>query len=457
MKGMRKISRGSGFRGALDYVFERENGKEKGRLIGGNLSGTTPEALSSEFGVARRLRPAIKKPVWHNSLRLPANEQLNDSQWIEFADDYMKRMGFSGHHPRVYVMHDDKGGQHIHIVASRISLSGELYLGQNENLISTRIISELEKKYDLTITKGVEKYGDNNEKIVQPGAKKPKKKEIEKSLRTGDKPPRQRLQQLIDDAIKERPSAIKFAEKLEFAGVKVRANIASTGKMNGFSFVFDGAQFSGSQLGDKYKWSSLLKRGLTFNSMTDAVGLERFKPAANIESDQSDDEILGQYSCYLIKFLNQKIRQNGIEYTWQNGSPALFDAGSSVKIVGKASDAKIKAMFELADQKGWKTVSLTGSGDFKKRALIEAVRRGITVLNPELQELIRAEHSKFEPSAHTINILKPRTTRQQLEPHSEEFIAGKMKKKMDDIKVATDIEEGKEIENEKNVTSNRPT
>ncbi|MDO8260146.1 MAG: relaxase/mobilization nuclease domain-containing protein, partial [Candidatus Magasanikbacteria bacterium] len=278
MKGMRKISRGTGFRGVLDYVFEREDGKDKGRLIGGNLSGLSPKELANEFGSVRRLRPGVKKPVWHNSLRLPAGENISDQKWNEFADDYMREIGFSDYHPRVYVMHDDKNGQHIHIVASRISVSGELYLGQNENLISTRIISELEKKYDLTITKGVEKYGDDNEKIVQPGAKKPKKKEIEKSLRTGDKPPRQRLQQLIDDVVSERPSAIKFAEKLELAGVKVRANVASTGKMNGFSFVFDGVQFSGSQLGDKYKWSSLLKLGITFDSATDAIGLERFKP-----------------------------------------------------------------------------------------------------------------------------------------------------------------------------------
>lgn len=442
MKGMRKISRGSGFRGALDYVFERENGKDKGRLIGGNLSGTTPEALSSEFGVVRRLRPGVKKPVWHNSLRLPAGENISDQTWNEFADDYMREIGFSDSHPRLYVMHDDKNGQHIHIVASRISVSGELYLGQNENLISTRIISELEKKYDLTITKGVEKYGDDNKKIVLPGVKKPKKKEIEKSLRTGDKPPRQRLQQLIDDAILERPSAIKFAEKLELAGVKVRANIASTGKMNGFSFVLDGVQFSGSQLGDKYKWSSLLKRGLTFDSVTDTIGLERFKPAANIESDQTDDEIIGQYSCHLIKFLNQKIKKNGVEYNWQNGSPALFDAGSSVKIIGKSSDAKIKAMFELAEQKGWKLVSLTGSADFKKRAVVEAVRRGITISNPELQEFINARKSNAAKlSANAENIPIP------------EFVAGKNMRIMGETKVSIDIEAIEETE----VASNTPT
>lgn len=62
------------------------------------------------------------------------------------ADDYMKRMGFSDTHLRAYVLHDDKDGQHIHIVASRIdATSGKLYLGKNENLTSTRIIQILNK------------------------------------------------------------------------------------------------------------------------------------------------------------------------------------------------------------------------------------------------------------------------------------------------------------------------
>ncbi len=145
MKGMRKISRGNGFRGALEYVLNREAGKDSGRLIGGNLSANNPQDLAREFGAIRRLRPEIKKPVWHNSLRLPAGEKLNDSQWNQIADDYMQSMGFDDSHPRVYVMHDDKSGQHIHIVASRIDLSGALYLGKNENLKSTKIIEDLEK------------------------------------------------------------------------------------------------------------------------------------------------------------------------------------------------------------------------------------------------------------------------------------------------------------------------
>ncbi len=323
------------------------------------------------------------------------------------------------------MIHDDEAGQHIHILASRICAAGELYWGQNENLKSTQVISGLEHKYGLIVTKGVEKYLDAGEKTVMPASKKPKKNEIEKFLRTGNQPPRQRLQQLIDESIAGRPGATLFAEKLALAGVQVRANIASTGKMNGFSFVIDGVPFSGSQLGDKYKWSALLKRGITFDPATDAAGLERFKPQVDINSDLGDDEIRGSYSVYLIKFLNQNVKHNGIEYRWKNGAPALFDAGSSVKIIGKSSDAKIKAVLQLAAQKGWKTIRLTGSADFKRRVVLEALGRGIAIENPELQGFIKRQMAGLNSSKH-------QTLGVQIN-HSNgnaalEFVSGKVKR-----------------------------
>ncbi|WP_438523172.1 FHIPEP family type III secretion protein [Enterobacter hormaechei] len=98
--------------------------------------------LIAEFDSTKHLRLDVAKPVWHNSLRLPDGETLTNEQWSIIADDYMKRMGFSDTHLRCYVLHDDDG-QHIHIIASRIDLNGgKLYLGRNENLISTQIISK---------------------------------------------------------------------------------------------------------------------------------------------------------------------------------------------------------------------------------------------------------------------------------------------------------------------------
>ena len=415
MKGMRKISRGSGFAGALNYVFDREGKEQKGRYIGGNMAGMSPLELVREFGANRRLRPTIKKPVWHNSLRLPASDKLDDGKWNEFADAYMRDLGFTDFHPRVYVMHDDPKGQHIHIIASRISAFGDLYYGQNENLKSTQIISKLEATHHLNITKGAE-LDPAMKKIVMPVKKKIKKGEKEKELRTGVDSPKAALQSYIDQAIELKITALELALMLEKKGVKVRANIATTGRMNGFSFEFRGAKFSGSQLGDKYKWANLLRQGVTFDPVEDVQKLERFRPKNNqldIKSDADSDQMKGAYSFTLIKFMNQTVTSTGIEYRWQNGSPALFDAGSSVRIVGKSTGAKIGAMLDLAERKGWTTVDITGDADFKKRAATEAVRRGLTVKDHILHQF-----------ALQANGLVSEITG----PKMEEFLAGKVRK-----------------------------
>ena len=145
MKGMQKIRRGKSFAGVVLYALKPASHHKKDPIvIGGNMDGSDAGELIAEFNATKALRPDVAKPVWHNSLRLPKNEALTDAQWSEIADDYMSRMGFSETHLRCYVLHDDAAGQHIHIIASRIELSsGKLYLGKNENLISTRIIQDL--------------------------------------------------------------------------------------------------------------------------------------------------------------------------------------------------------------------------------------------------------------------------------------------------------------------------
>ncbi|MHB8919441.1 MAG: relaxase/mobilization nuclease domain-containing protein [Halothiobacillus sp.] len=268
MKGMQKIKRGAGFQGALRYVFERQKGKEPGRLLGGNMSGKTPDVLAAEFNVARGLRPDIKKPVWHNSLRLPQGDRLTEAKWVEIADDYMERMGFSELHPRCYVLHDDVAGQHIHIVASRVGFDGVVYLGRNENLESTRQIALLEKFYGLTVTKGREYEPDGS--VVKPERKKPKKGEIEKAFRTGVKPIRMQLQDALDQILTQAPmSASAFCEALEELGVSVIPNVSTTGKLNGFSFGLEGVVFSGSKLGDRYKLASLKRKGIVYEQARD--------------------------------------------------------------------------------------------------------------------------------------------------------------------------------------------
>ncbi|QJU38554.1 relaxase/mobilization nuclease domain-containing protein [Serratia marcescens] len=255
MKGMQKIKRGKTFNGLISYLLKpASHHKSDPYVIGGNVIESFAEALSAEFNATKLLRSDVSKPVWHNSLRLPVGESLPMQKWKQIADDYMKRMGFSETHLRAYVLHDDKDGQHIHIVASRIdATSGKLYLGKNENLISTRIIQELEKEYQLTRTKGTDAVKPSS----SPAKRKKSRNEAMLEERTGEKCAKTIIQEAIDTLITSKISEERFVQQLAEQKIKAIPNRASTGKMNGFSFEYAKISFKASQLGKKYSWKNL--------------------------------------------------------------------------------------------------------------------------------------------------------------------------------------------------------
>ena len=179
---------------------------------------------------------------------------ITNEQWSEIADDYMSKMGFSDTHLRCYILHEDNEGQHIHIIASRIDLDGgKLYLGKNENLISTRITQELERDYNLTRTQGPKP-------TRQPSPLKPKKlsrNEKKMEERQREQSPRSVIQSALEEVLASRPEVTDFVQQLAGENIKAIPNIATTGKMNGFSFEYSGIAFKASQLGKGYSWSKL--------------------------------------------------------------------------------------------------------------------------------------------------------------------------------------------------------
>ncbi|HCR0140134.1 TPA: relaxase/mobilization nuclease domain-containing protein [Klebsiella aerogenes] len=263
MKGMQKIRRGKSFAGVVLYALKPASHHKKDPIvIGGNMDGSAAEDLIVEFNTTKALRRDVVKPVWHNSLRLPKNEALTNSEWAIIADDYMKRMGFSETHLRAYVLHDDKDGQHIHIVASRIdATSGKLYLGKNENLISTRIIQQLELDYSLTRTKGLEFLASPSTASPYPKPKRKKSRsEAMMEKRTGELCPKTIIQNTLEVLLADKPSTTEFVHELVAQNIRAIPNIASTGRMNGFSFEYDGIAFKASQLGKGYSWTALLDK-----------------------------------------------------------------------------------------------------------------------------------------------------------------------------------------------------
>lgn len=252
-----KVSKGKGFRGVLDYDLER------GQVIGGTMVGKAPRELAAEFGLGRQLRPDIEKPVWHCSLSLPPGETLSAEKWEAIAADFMAEMGLQDN-PYVVVKHDDTPHSHIHIIASRIGLDGGVWDDGWDVPRAIKATQELEGKYGLTRTAGLESVGNGEKRLTA--------NELNQAARTGQEPTRQQLQKLVAEASADNPTATAFVERLATAGVQVKANIASTGRMNGFSFELNGIAFKASDLGKRFAWAELSKQ-VDYNPERDAEAL----------------------------------------------------------------------------------------------------------------------------------------------------------------------------------------
>ena len=225
MKGPQRIKRGRSFKKLASYLTDHDHGKQ----IFGH---STKELIATA-----NQRRDIEKPVWHSSLSLQHGETLSDERWIAIAHDYMHELGFDDTFAYQIYLHDKENQQHIHLVASRVSIEKKVYLGQNENLKSTKIVEALEKRHGLVDT-------SNTKSQDSPTDKKLTRQEIEKSLRTGEAPARLIIAQEIENALKTTTTEKELFEKITAGGVVV------TYSKNGAAlFTYDSMTFSKTKLG----------------------------------------------------------------------------------------------------------------------------------------------------------------------------------------------------------------
>lgn len=124
------------------------------------------------------------------------------------------------------------------------------------NLISTRIIQDLEKDYQLIRTKGT----DALKPSTSPAKRKKSRSEAMMEKRAGELCPKTIIQNALEVFLADRPSTTEFVHQLAAQNIRAIPNIASTGRMNGFSFEYKGIAFKASQLGKGYSWSALQSR-----------------------------------------------------------------------------------------------------------------------------------------------------------------------------------------------------
>ena len=135
---------------ANEHVYEVGGVKHSGGIVIASNIGMEghldPSKWAGELRKAMNTRQEIKNPVWHTSLRNTAQDRtLSDATWADMGQSFAEDMGFADH-PWVMVRH---GHDHVHIVVSRISDTGEVWHARNDRRAAQSACTKLEQEHDL--------------------------------------------------------------------------------------------------------------------------------------------------------------------------------------------------------------------------------------------------------------------------------------------------------------------
>jgi hypothetical protein len=121
------------------------------------IKGTKEALLNLEKMAERMQRTAnlnhrIEKPVWHQAFSFPVDEKVINETMAEICQLFAKRFGMENNQ-LVAFRHADKGHDHFHIIANRISLDGKNTAKTRFNFLEIgRFCREMEQLYELTPT-----------------------------------------------------------------------------------------------------------------------------------------------------------------------------------------------------------------------------------------------------------------------------------------------------------------
>ncbi len=297
-------------------------------------------------------------------------------------------------HMWVAVRHDDTDYDHVHIIASRIGLDGTLWHGRNDVKTAIESTQALEHEFGLRLTPGLDSEPDHPKKL---------RGEAAKTKRTGKASVKERMQTILNKAM-QAGSFETFVQSCQVGGLELLPNIASTGRMNGFSFRLDGAVMKASDLGSKYKWVKLATK-IGFDSARHMALIQQLAALAKARGEAEPAAILRAVNVAEAERPTRRnrtidllfIRLGGGTYAWKKSQTAAFhDLGDRIRF-DRTPETAVKAALQLAREKGWNEVAAAGSIDFRRRAWLQGHLLGIKVVGyePSRDDMVAlAEHRR---------------------------------------------------------------
>ena len=233
---------------ALEYIF-REG--KLGRLLAlHNLCGETPKEIHEEMRLIGDYNSRCKNKFLRIEIGIaPQDEpQMTFKTLNRLALLFAKQMGLDDHQ-WVAVTHKDTDNLHIHIIANRISLGGQVYDTTFVSNRAARVAEELSHKYGLTIANEVRSVRPHRKAQADP-ARERTKQQVRNICYT-----------LLD---KHRGKGLSghsmFLYELCRSGVTIERMKNKQSKVYGLKFTYDGHSFKASEIGREFGFRTLPKQ-----------------------------------------------------------------------------------------------------------------------------------------------------------------------------------------------------
>ena len=232
---------------ALDYIFRE--GKLGSRLAFHNLCSREPKAIYEEMKVVSDYNSRCRNKFLRIEIGIaPQDEKrLPVSELMGIAHLFAKRMGLDNHQ-WVAVTHKDTDNRHIHIIANRISLYGEVYDTTFVSNRAARVAEEISRSKGLTIAKEVRAERKHQKAKANP-TREQTKQQIQKICYT-------LLEKYKGTGI---TGHSMFLYDLNKSGVTIERLKNKQGKVYGLKFSYCAQTFKASEIGREFGYRSLQK------------------------------------------------------------------------------------------------------------------------------------------------------------------------------------------------------
>ena len=232
---------------ALDYIFRE--GKLGYRLAFHNLCSRDPKTIYEEMKVVSDYNTRCRNKFLRIEIGIaPQDEKrLPVSELMRIAHLFAKRMGLDNHQ-WVAVTHKDTDNRHIHIIANRISLYGEVYDTTFVSNRAARVAEEISRSKGLTIAKEVKA-----ERMYQKAKSNPTREQT-----------KQQVQKICYTLLeKYKGTGITghsvFLYDLNKNDIAIERMKNKQGMVYGLKFSYCGQTFKASEIGREFGYRSLQK------------------------------------------------------------------------------------------------------------------------------------------------------------------------------------------------------